>query len=574
VKVVNAVADAAVSLNIERKFETTTAAAEFLQKRITELQSQVRSQEQELQSYAAKNQIVSLDANENTVVERLAGLNRELLDAENERRKADAAYKAALEPHGAEAMALDNNLNSAEDSKVAELRQRRVQLLVENTEEWPEVKEIDKQIVEVERQIRDRRATAAENVRKSLETRYHQALAREQSLRSAFNEQRDATIAQNQAAINYKIKQQEIETNKGILQTLLQHSKENDIAQAGLSNSVQVIDYATVPAQPVGPRRLRNVGLAFILSLGVATAWVLLRETFDNTLRSISDVERKLHVPALSIVPPVRAAARQGILSTVRPTAMIGNGRADPYPELLLGGGDPVIAEVYRQLRASLLLSRDGFELKSMLVTSSLPSEGKTTTAINTAVSLAESGANVLLVDGDLRRPSLHRILDVTNEDGFSSALRNGLEGPELLTLVKETELRGLSVLPSGPQSNDSATLLDHGKLRQIIATLEAKFTHIVIDSPPIVPFADSVILGAEVDGVLMVVQGGKCPQEIVLRSMKLLDDVDAVILGVVLNNTKLQPLDTYYQSYCQQYYQGADAKAELNRERNTNREQ
>lgn len=560
-RVANAVADSAAIMNMERKAETSAIASEFLQKRIAELQSQVRREEEELLAYAAQNQIVSLDASKNTVVERLAGLNRELLDAENERRKAEAAYQAALAPNGAETMALDNtNQNSPEQSKLAELRQRRVQLLVENTEEWPEVKEIDKQIVEVERQIKDGRANAAANIRKSLEARYRQALAREQSLRDAFNQQQGATIAQNQAGISYNIKQQEIETNKGILQSLLQHSKENDIAHAGLSNSVHVIDYATVPAQPVGPKRLRNVGLAFIMSLGLAMSWVLVRESFDNTIRSINDVEKKLHVPALSVVPPARAALHP-IFSTVRPLPLAGDA-LESHPELLLRDADPVLAEVYRQLRASLLLSRDGFELKSMLVTSSLPSEGKTTTAINTAISFAESGANVLLIDGDLRRPSLHRILDVTNDHGLSSALRNGLEGSELLALIKNTEVRGLSLLPSGPQMNDSAVLLDHEKLRPIMATLESNFTHIVIDSPPIVPFADSVILGAEVDGVLMVVQGGKSPHEIVLRSMKLLDDVDAVILGVVLNNTKLQPIDTYYQSYCRQYYHGSDAKA------------
>ncbi len=555
-RVVNAVADAAATMNIERKAETTATAAEFLQNRIAELQSQIRRREEELVSYAGNNQIVSLDASENTVVERLAGLNRELLDAENDRRKAEAAYRAALAPSGAETMASEiTNQNNQQETKLAELRQRRAQLLVENTEEWPEVKEVDKQIGEVEKQIGDRRANAATNIRNSLETRYRQAVIREQSLRDAFNEQRNATIAQNQAAINYKIMQQEIETNKSILQSLLQHSKENDIVKAGLTNSIQVIDYATVPDRPVGPRRLISVGLAFLLSMGLAAAWVLVRERFDNTLRSISDVEKKLHVPALGVAPPVTGAARRNILSSMRPFALTSNGHTESHPELLLGGHDPVTAEVYHQLRATLLLSRDGLELKSLLVTSSLPSEGKTTTAINTAISLAESGANVLLVDGDLRRPNLHQLLEVNNERGLSNALSNGMDSSEILSLIKKTEVQGLSLLTSGPQLKESVRLLDYEKLRQIITTLESKFTHVVIDSPPIVPFADSVILAAEVDGVLMVVQGGKSPQEIVLRSIRLLDDVDAVVVGVVLNNTKLQPLDTYYQSYCQKYY-------------------
>jgi len=559
--VVNAVAGAAVSMNMERRFESSSIAAEFLQKRIVELQSQIRHREEELLDYAGKNQIISLDADENTVVERLAGLNRELLDAENERRKAEAAYKSAMAPNGAEAMALDTtNQNNADESKLADLRQHRVQLLVENTEEWPEVKEIDKQIVEVERQIKDRRQNAAQNLRMILETRYRQALAREQSLRDAFAEQRSTTISQNQAAINYKIMQQEIETNKGILQSLLQHSKENDIAQAGLLNSIHVIDFATVPDRPVGPRRAMNVGLAFVLSMGLAVTWVLIREKFDNTFRSITDVEEKLHVPALSVVPPVKALTGHGIF-TIRPSSMMDSDQSESHPELLLGSHNPVIAEVYHQLRARLLLSREGLGLKSLLVTSSLPSEGKTTTAINTAVTFAKSGSNVLLIDADLRRPSLHTILEVNNDGGLSNVLSNGMDSSEIFSLIKKTDIGGLSLLPSGPQVTDSIKLLDHEKIRQLLATLDSSFTHIVIDSPPIVPFADSIILGAEVDGVLMVVQGGKSPQEIVVRSMKLLDDVDAVIVGVLLNNTKLQPLDTYYRSYCQQYYQNGDTR-------------
>jgi succinoglycan biosynthesis transport protein ExoP len=559
-RVVNAIADNAASMNLERRSETNATAAEFLQQRIAELQSQIRRREEELLRYAGQNQIVSLDTTANTVVERLAGLNRELLDAENERRKAEAAYRAALAPNGAEAMSLDSvNQNSPEETKLAELRQKRVQLLVENTEEWPEVKETDKQIVEVERQIKNKRETAIANVRNSLETRYRQALTREQSLRDAFNSQQNATIAQNQAAINYKIMQQEIDTNKGILQSLLQHSKENDIAQAGLSNSIHVIDYATVPDRPVGPRRLMNVGLAFMLSMVLAVSGVLVRERLDNTVRSVDDVENKLHVPALSIVPPVKAFGSNGVLSAVKPFSLVGNSRKQNHPELLLSSHDPILAEVYHQLRVSLLLSADGADLRSLLVTSSLPSEGKTTTAINTAITLAKSGANVLLVDADLRRPSLHRLLEVNNGGGLSTALSNGMDSAEIFSLIKKTEVDRLSLLPSGPQVKDSAKLLDYEKLRQLITTLESQFTHVVIDSPPVVPFADAVILSAEVDGVLMVVQGGMSPQEIVVRSMKLLNDVDAVILGVVLNNTRLQPLDTYYQRYCQQYYESPE---------------
>lgn len=556
-KVVNAIADAAAYLNLERKSEASTVVSDFLQKRIAELQAQIRMDEAQLLSYSEKNQILSLDQSQNTVVERLSGLNRELLVAENERNQAEAAHKAVLEPNAAEALTRDSGKQNLE-TKLGELRQRRAQLLVENTEEWPEVKQLDKEIQEVESQLKEQRSTAAADLRKTLETRFRQAAAREQSLREAFNQQRDLTLGQNQAAINYKIKQQEIDTNKSILQALLERAKENDIAQAGLSNSIHVIDYATVPELPVGPQRLRNIGLGFLFFLGLAIACVLGREFLDDTFRSIADVENELRLPALALVPSAGRSLGQGALS-VRPLlALTTNGQRNHQPELLLNSTNLSIAEVYRQLRAALLLSRGGSRLKSLLVTSSLPGEGKTTTAVNTAISLAESGAKVLLIDGDLRRPRLHRIFQVSNERGFSDALSDGMVDVDLLSMIQQPEATEVSLLTSGTPAENPTRLFDHTKLQQLLANLESHFTHIVIDAPPIVPFADSVLLGAQVDGVIMVVQGGKTPREVVTRAIQLLDDVDASVLGVVLNNSKIQSADAYYQTYCRKYYEAA----------------
>ena len=548
-RVVNAIADAAVYMNLERKSATGAIAADFLQKRIAELQSQIRDDEAQLLAYSEKNQIISLDQSQNTVVERLSGLNRELLEAENERNQAEAAYRAALQPNAAEALTRESGKQNLE-TKLNELRQRRAQLLVENTEEWPEVKQIEKEIQEVEIQIKEQRSIAAADLRKNLETRFRQAAAREQSLREAFNKQRDVTLGQNQSAINYKIKQQEIDTSKSILQALLEHAKENDIAQAGLSNSIHVIDYATVPGVPVGPRRLRNIGLGFLFFLALAIACVLARELLNNTVRSLADVENDLRLPALALVPSLGRASRQRKLSLL---AL--NGERERHPALLLNDAS---GEIYRQVRAALLLSRGGSTLKTLLVTSSLPGEGKTTTAVNMAISLAEYGAKVLLVDGDLRRPRLHTIFQVANERGFSDLLSNGISNADVLSVIQKPETTELSLLTSGSASENPTKLLDHTKLQQLLVTLESHFNHIVIDAPPIVPFADGVILSAQVEGVLMVVQGGKTPREIVLRSIQLLDDVDASILGVVLNNSKVRSSDTYYQAYCEKYYEAA----------------
>src|SRR5678815_2207809 len=229
-KIVNAIAETYVFSNLEKRTEANSTTGDFLQKRIAELQQQIRTAEERLVNYAKNNQIISLDPNQNTVVERLAGLNRQLLEAENDRKTAEAAYNAAKNPDAANALADDGAKQTNElDMKLAELRQKRVQLLVDATEEAPEVKEVDQQITELDRQVKDLRSRRSSTILTNLNTRYQETLQREQSLRKAFDQQRSETLTQNEASINYRIIQQEIETNKTLLENLLQRSKENDV---------------------------------------------------------------------------------------------------------------------------------------------------------------------------------------------------------------------------------------------------------------------------------------------------------------------------------------------------------
>src|SRR6185503_4035750 len=265
-KVANAVANAFVLSNLEQKTKFTATTGDFLQKRIAELQSQIRHDEEQLINYAKGHEILSLDAAQNTVVDRLSGLNKQLLEAENDRKIAEAAYRVSKEPGASEVLAKDGT--KLLELELSKLKQKRAQLLVDNTEEWPEVKEVTKQIAALEKEIADTKTTAVSTGSKTLEMRYHEALDREKALRASFEEQRGATRSQNEAAINYHIIQQEIETNKGLLDGLLQRGKENDVILAGTPNNLHVTDYATPPRAPIGPNRLQGVVLAFLFSLG------------------------------------------------------------------------------------------------------------------------------------------------------------------------------------------------------------------------------------------------------------------------------------------------------------------
>jgi len=561
-KVVNAIAETYVFSNLEKRTEANSTTGDFLQKRIAELQQQIRTAEERLVNYAKNNQIISLDPNQNTVVERLAGLNQQLLQAENDRKTAEAAYNAAKLPDAATAMVDDATKQTSDiEGKLIELRQKRSLLLVDATEEAPEVKEVDQQLAELDRQLKDLRTRKSATLLTNLHTRYQQTLEREQSLRKAFEQQRAQTLSQNEAAINYRIIQQEIETNKSLLNGLLQGAKENDVVLAGKPNNISIVDYALTPDSPVGPNRARTVIAAFFLSIGLGLGLALFFEYLDDTVHSTEEVERVLHLPALAVIPSVGSGARRRKLHAVSGSTALQkqNGNGNGNSELLMNVDSRApLAEAYRHLRTSVLLSTAGRAPKSLLVTSSLPGEGKTTTAVNTAISLAQTGASVVIIDADMRRPRLQSIFDMRGQEGLSSILSSETSEGEMLGLVRHDEASGLNVLTSGPIPPNPAELLGSDQMRRLMTVLEANYTHVVVDSPPVSSFTDGVLISSMVDGVLLVVHGGKSSRHIVRRSKQLLSDVGAKIFGVVLNNVNLRSHDYYYYQnyYGQKYYQ------------------
>ncbi len=436
--------------------------------------------------------------------------------------------------------------------------------MVDATEEAPEVKEIDQQIAELDRQVKEIRSRKRTTILTNLETIYRQTMAREQALKVAFEKQRGETLTQNEAAINYRIIQQEIETNKTLLDNLLQRSKENDVIMASKPNNISIVDYALAPEGPIGPNRTRTVFIALFLSLGLGVGLAMLLEYLDDTVHSTEEVERLLHLPALAVIPSALGNGRRRLLSG--PGALQKrNGNPAENPELLMNvDGRSPLAESYRHLRTSVLLSTAGRAPRSLLVTSSLPGEGKTTTAVNTAVSLAQTGASVVIIDADMRRPRLRSIFGLSDRPGLSSILSNELSEAEVLAMVSQEESTGLYLLTAGPIPPNPAELLGSDQMRRLLIVLQSKFNHVVVDSPPVSSFTDGVLISSMVDGVLLVVHGGKSSRHVVKRSRQLLQDVGAKIFGVVLNNVNLQSHDYYYQRYYGSNYYKSDGEEEM----------
>jgi capsular exopolysaccharide synthesis family protein len=571
-KIVNNVADTFVAQNLEKKNDTSNSTGTYLQKRIAELQSTIRTKEEELINYAKNHQILSLDANQNTVVERLEVLNKQLLVAENERKLAESAYKASLQPGAAEALAeggnekgglLATSLNTEAELKLAELKQKRAELLVENTEKWPAVKELEKQIAEREKQMADTRSRASRVVTTNLETRYRQALSTEESLRKAYDQQRGETLTQNEAAVNYRIIQQEIETNKTLLDGLLQRTKENDVVMAGTPNNIRVVDYAIAPKKPVSPKRTLIVGLSILLALGGGVGLAFLIEYLDDSVRTTEDVEKFLHLPSVALIPNAGGVAKSNRLMAISPRNGSSRNGSGGGHEVLLSEIDKrsPIAEAYRHLRTSILLSTAGRPPRTLLITSSVPSEGKTTTAINTAISLAQTGARVLIIDADMRRPRLHSIFDLSNNNGLSSLLSSEVAESEISSAIQQDKLSGLFIMTAGPLPPNPAELLGSEQMLKLVTAVTPSFTHVIIDSPPIAAFTDGVLIASMVEGVLLVVLSGKNSRKVVARARKSLQDVGARIIGVVLNRADTSSTsEYYYNSYYSHYHYGSEA--------------
>ncbi len=567
-KVANAIADTFVLSNLEQKTKFTSTTGDFLQQRIAELQSQIRNDEERLINYAKGHEILSLDAAQNTVVDRLAGLNKQLLEAENERKMAEAAYRVNKEPGAADVLAASGAKEGGArelETQLATLKQKREQLLTENTEEWPEVKEVEKQIALVEKQIKDANAKVVSTESKALEIRYHEALGREQALRTAFEEQRGATRTQNEAAINYHIIQQEIETNKGLLDGLLQRAKENDVILAGTPNNLHVTDYAIPPRTPIGPNRLQGILLAFIFSFGFGVCLAVMLEYLDDSVRSTEDVSKVLRLPTLATIPALKKGSAPRRLSSPATSLLQtrngngnGNGRSNSALLLDLDQRSP-LAEAYRRLRTSVLLSSPGRAPKTLVVTSCVPSEGKTTTAINLAVSLAQTGARVLVIDGDMRRPTVHSSFGIENRGGLSNILSNEMSNVEMLALVQKEKVSGLYLMTSGPIPPNPAELVGSGQMRKLLVELGTTFDHIVIDTPPIASFTDGVLLSAIADGVILVIHANECSRKVIQRSQQALQEVRARVLGVVLNRIHMRSSE-YSDYYYHSYYKGQES--------------
>src|SRR6266699_1141760 len=547
-RIVNAHIASYIEQNFRSKYEATTQASTWLADQLSELKIKVQKSEDARIAYERQNQIWTLDDKQNITTQRLSDINKQLTDAQSERMKKESLYEFAKSGN------LDAVPQVQSDAGLAELLRKRNDLSSQHSDALSQYGPNFPRVQRLQAQLKDLDANIEKEKKKIvdvLESDYREARQRESMLSQALDQQKAAANQMAEKLVEYNILKREAEANKALYEGLMTKLKETAISLGLRSSNIRIVDPAMIPSTPSLPAKARNITLAFLVGLVGGIGLALMREYLDNTVKSPDDVETLARLPSLAVVPQFASSngssKRQGLLQ-----GFAANGQDKRIELVAQHLPKSQISEAFRALRTSILLSQADHPPQVILVTSALPREGKTTVAANLAVTLAQLGDSTVLVDADLRKPGIGRLLNLG--PGKYAGLSSYLAGASSLDLVSvpHPSIPNLVAIPTGPLPPNPADLLSSHRLAEGIAELRTKFKFVVMDSPPIMAATDAVIVSVHSDGVLLVVRSGDTPKAAFARTRDLLNNVKCRVLGVVLNAVDPGAPD-YYYSY--RYY-------------------
>jgi len=544
--IVNKLAKTYIEENFRKRYESTTQTSEWLSGQLADLQLKVETSEGKLVRYQKEHSILGIDEKQNIVTAKLDELNKELTEAQTDRIQKEANYKSAMV---GDPTAFAKIQAGGTSSLVDKLREKEADLNVQHAQATTQFGSAYPKVVELRNQLQEvRSGISVEQTRMQHRIRdeYLAAAQRERLLTSAFEQQKQRANLLNESAIEYSVLKRDAESNRQLYLSLLQKLKEAGVTAGLRSSNIRVVDVARTPMFPVKPDVPRNIKLGFILGLclGVGLAFVL--ESCDNTVRNMEQVSAISTLPALGMIP--LQVSGNGNLRKRLKTVPAADGELQSPTLVTYARPKSQAAESYRALRTSILLSSFGAPPKVILVTSALPQEGKTTISANSAVVLAQRGSRVLLVDADLRRPGIGKMFGIRSGGGVSTVI-SGVEKFEDV-VVPFTQVPKLWILPAGPIPPQPAELLSSTVMKDYIARWRNEFDHIIIDTPPCLSVTDAVVLSPEADRVILVARSGQTTKPALRRACDLLLQVNARVMGIVLNALDLHSADGYHYYY------------------------
>ena len=541
-RVANAMAQSFMVMSMERKTESSVYARNFLEDQIKVTKARLEESERTLNAYARANSILTLDEKTSVINQSYTELSSALAKLEQDRLKAEAQYTEMARNPLSSPQVLDNKTVQAFKEQKAKLEAEYLVNLSTYKPEFPKMLQTKAQINELDLRIKAEIAA----VLASVKSQFDAAKRQEDQVRTRLQDTRKEVLLSQDRGVDLSLLKRELDTNRQIYDNLLQRLKEVGVTAGVTSSNISVVDVAKAPLFPFKPDLMTNAAIGLALGLMLGLGFIFVREHMDDSVKHADEVEAAFGVPLLGIIPQVKKARR------------------DAGPVAMLAVVDPrgAFAEAYRSMRTALQFSTSEGAPNRLLVTSSVAGEGKSTTALALAINFAQLGKRVLLVDADMRHPSMHMLLGMGNDSGLSNYLSG--EGARE-SLIRACSVPNLQVMTAGPMPPSPVDLLMGPKLLRLLDKAEEMgFDQVVIDSPPILGIADALVLGNQLQNILFVVKAGSTRRSAIRDALRRLRTAGLLPLGVALTSASNQ--HSAYDGYAGYYGYGSGNVKPLNK--------
>ncbi|MBL8304614.1 MAG: polysaccharide biosynthesis tyrosine autokinase, partial [Ideonella sp.] len=536
-RIANTVAQTFIALNLERRLDSSSYAKTFLEEQLTLAKARLEESERKLQAYARSRNILTLDEKTNVINQTYVEYSAALSKAEQELIKVESEYEAIRTRPETAKQVLESRTIEAYKNQRAKLDAEYQENAKLFKDDFPKMRQLKAQMDDLDAKINGEIEGILNSVKNQLDT----ARRQEALIRTRLKETRSEIVSGQEQGVDFNLYKREVDTNRELYNGLLQQVKEVGVAGGVETNNVQVVDKAQVPLFPYKPKLPLNAAIGLVAGLVLGLAFIFLLESFDDSIKFADEVEKILAVPLLGVIPKVKAASGKSSLALLAHT--------DPRGH---------VAEAYRSVRTALQFSTSDGAPRRLVITSTTKNEGKSTTALALAVNFAQLGSKVVLIDADMRNPTVHKYLLMGNGHGLSNYLAGSHPEGEL---VRPTDIEHLFVMTAGPIPPSPVDLLTGPRMGELMDVLQAQGAqYIIFDGPPVLGLADAIVLGNQVQSVLYVAQASQTRKSHVKDAFRRLRMAGIVPRGVVLTKTTAQ--NTAYYTYENYYGYGADQAA------------